>query len=62
MENCIKLKATIVQPVNVQPMKRFRVVDTSKGLWAPIETLKARSFERALQWCFNHGYELIEEV
>lgn len=44
------------------PMRRFRVVDSSQGLWAPIRILRARNEERALQWCFMHGYDLIEEV
>lgn len=44
------------------PMKRFRVIDSSKGLWAPICILKARSIERALAWCERNGYDLIEQV
>lgn len=43
-------------------MKMFVVINTSAGLWAQPQILKARSFERALQWCFKHGYDLIEEA
>lgn len=43
-------------------MKKFVVIQSGAGLWASPQILKARSFKSALQWCFSHGYDLIEEA
>ena len=61
-----RVKAIRVVPTTltrrVVKKKRYRVVDSSKGLWAPIETKEFGSWEGALEWCLFHGYDLIEEV
>ena len=44
------------------PMRKYVVVDSSKGLWAPMETLNAPDFESALQWCMKNGYDIVEEL
>lgn len=43
-------------------MKTYIVVDTNKGLFAPFERLKAKSFKQAMAWCADNGYDLIEEI
>lgn len=43
-------------------MKKYIVINTSAGLFSSPQILKARSFRSALQWCFKHGYDLIEEA
>ena len=43
-------------------MKKYVVINQSEGLFASPQILKARNFKCALQWCFKHGYDLIEEV
>lgn len=46
----------------VLPMKRYLVVDTSKGLWAPVEEIRALNWDSAFDWCMKHGYDIIDEL
>ena len=43
-------------------MKTYVVVNSSKGVFAPFERLRAKNFRSALSWCFKNGYDLIEEI
>ena len=61
MANATVLRATIVRVE--QPMRRFRVVDCNGDIWTQkMRIVRARSIERVLEWCFQNGYDLVEEV
>lgn len=46
-----------------QPMRRFRVVDCTGDIWTQkMRIVRSRSVERVLEWCFQNGYDLVEEV
>lgn len=61
MANAIVLRATIVRVE--QPMRRFRVVDCNGDIWTQnMRIVRARSVERVIEWCFQNGCDLVEEV
>ena len=61
MANATVLRATIVRVE--QPMRRFRVVDCNGDIWTQkMRIVRARSVERVIEWCFQNGYDLVEEV
>lgn len=61
MANATVLRATIVRVE--KPMRRFRVVDCNGDIWTQkMRIVRSRSVERVLEWCFQNGYDLVEEV
>lgn len=40
---------------------KYRIVKQG-DLWARPEILEASNLKKALEWCFENGFELIEEV
>lgn len=42
-------------------MKKYIVVNAA-DIFARPQIIKAHNFRSALQWCFKHNYDLIEEA